>query len=317
MATSVAAPKEQQRTRSNHRVTVKSQRQQPNRAGWGLIGPFLVLYLAFLLGPTIYGFIISLFDTSLVRPGLSKFVGLGNYIEAFQSSDFWSSMWHTVWFTILTTPPLVVLALVMAVLADRAARLKWFYRVVFFAPYVVPVSVATLVWTWLYAPQIGLLGTWMTKIGLTAPNWLADPNWAMVSVAIMTVWWTLGFNFILYLAGLQEVPRELYEAASVDGASSWRQLRSITLPLLGRTTALVTVLQILASLKIFDQIYLLTLGGPNYSTRPVLEYVYDLGFTDFRVGYASACSMVLFVITVLVSLLWMLNINRQNKGAQR
>jgi multiple sugar transport system permease protein len=155
----------------------------------------------------------------------------------------------------------------------------------------------------------------LTDIGITPPNWLADPNWAMASVALMTVWWTLGFNFVLYLAGLQEIPRELYEAASVDGASPWVQLRYITLPLLRRTTGLVLVLQIIASLKIFDQIYLMTSGGPNFATRPVLEYIYDIGFTDFRTGYTAAASMLYFIVILAVSLTWFVISRRQQKEA--
>jgi multiple sugar transport system permease protein len=284
-------------------------------AGWGLLTPFLALYILFLVGPTLYGFVMSLFDTSLVRSGLSGFVGLANYTEAVRTGQFWQSMWHTVLFTLLTTPPLVLLALGLAVLTDRLKRLRWFYRLIFFAPYVVPVTVAVLVWTWLYSPQIGLYGDWLSTVGITSPNWLGEPNWAMLSVAIMTVWWTVGFNFVLYLAGLQEIPRELYEAGAVDGASPWTLLTRITVPLLRRTTILVTVLQILASLKIFDQIFLMTEGGPNLSTRPVLEYVYDLGFTDYRVGYASAASMLLFLLTLAVSMVWLLLIRGSREEA--
>jgi multiple sugar transport system permease protein len=137
----------------------------------------------------------------------------------------------------------------------------------------------------------------------------------MASVALATVWWTLGFNFVLYLAGLQEIPRNLYEAAEVDGASRWDQMRRITIPLLRRTTALVLVLQIIASLKIFDQIFLMTAGGPNYATRPLLEYVYDIGFTDFRTGYAAAASMLYFLVILAVSLVWFLVRRRQQKEA--
>jgi multiple sugar transport system permease protein len=292
---------------------LRARRRRPTSAGWGLLAPFLVLYLLFLIGPTLYGFVLSLFDASLVRSGLSGFVGLSNYLEAVRTAAFWQSMWHTVLFTIFTTPPLVLLALALAVLADRLRRMRWFYRLVFFAPYVVPVAVATLIWTWLYTPQLGLYGKWLSTVGITPPTWLGDPNWALLSIAIMTVWWTLGFNFVLYLAGLQEIPRDLYEASAVDGASPWTQLGRITVPLLRRTTILVTVLQVLASLKIFDQIFLMTSGGPNLSTRPVLEYVYDLGFTDYRVGYASAASMLLFLLTLVVSLVWLLLIRRSDK----
>ncbi|MGA8115385.1 MAG: sugar ABC transporter permease [Actinocatenispora sp.] len=289
------------------------RRREDTRAGWGLMAPFLVLYLAFLIGPTLYGLVMSFFNSSLVHSGLGSFHGFGNYLEALRSNDFWSSMWHTVLFTLLTTPPLVVVALLMAVFANRMKRGRWFYRMVFFAPYVIPSSAVALVWTWLYAAQIGLWDSWLAAIGLTAPNWLADPNWAMISVALTTVWWTVGFNFVLYLAGLQEIPRELYEAAAADGAGPWKQMRHITLPLLNRTTVLVLMLQIIASLKIFDQIFLITAGGPNFATRPIIQYVYDIGFTDFRTGYAAAASMLYFVVILAVSAVWFL----LNQRAQR
>jgi multiple sugar transport system permease protein len=286
------------------------------RAGWGLATPFLVFYVLFLIGPTVYGIVMSFFNSSLQHSGLGGFAGPDNYTQALTSSDFWQSMWHTVLFTLMTTPPLVAIALMLAVFTDRLARGRWFYRLVFFAPYVVPSAAMALIWTWLYTPQIGLWDSWLSAVGISdPPNWLGDPSWAMASVALATVWWTLGFNFVLYLAGLQEIPRNLYEAAEVDGASRWHQLRRITIPLLKRTTALVLVLQIIASLKIFDQIFLMTAGGPNYATRPLLEYVYDIGFTDFRTGYAAAASMLYFLVILAVSLVWFFVSRRQPKEA--
>jgi multiple sugar transport system permease protein len=166
---------------------------------------------------------------------------------------------------------------------------------------------------WLYTPGLGLIEVAVAKVGLTAPNWLGAENWAMPSLAMTTVWWTLGFNFILYLAGLQEVPRDLYEAASMDGASPWQQVRRITIPLLGRTTTLVCVLQVIASLKVFDQMYIMTSGGPNYATRSILQYVYDEGFTNFRVGYAAAVSMLFFLVVLSVSTVWFALVRRQEK----
>ena len=291
------------------------RQREDARSGWGLLAPFLILYVLFLIGPTLYGLVMSFFNTSLVHSGLGSFAGFGNYLEALGSGDFWSSMWHTVWFTILTTPPLVVLALVLAIFADRIRRGRWFYRLVFFAPYVMPSATVALIWIWLYTAQIGLWDKWLSYVGITAPAWLADPTWAMASVAVTTVWWTIGFNFVLYLAGLQEIPRELYEAASVDGAGPWTQLRRITLPLLSRTTVLVLMLQIIASLKIFDQIYLMTSGGPNFATRPVIEYIYDIGFTDFRTGYSAAASILYFIVILAVSVVWFVLNRRQNKEA--
>ena len=285
------------------------------RAGWGMATPFLVLYLLFLVGPTAYGVVMSFFNSSLEYNGLGGFAGPDNYLEALKSSDFWSAMWHTLLFTIMTTPPLVAVALLLAIFTDRLRRGRWFFRLLFFAPYVIPSASVALIWTWLYTPQIGLYGTWLTDIGITPPNWLADPDWAMASVALATVWWTLGFNFVLYLAGLQEIPRDLYEASAVDGASPFTQLRRITLPLLRRTTVLVVVLQVIASLKIFDQVYLMTGGGPNFGTRVLLQYVYDIGFTDFRTGYGAAASMLYFILILVVSLAWFIFGRRQRKEA--
>jgi multiple sugar transport system permease protein len=296
-------------------TTAYSPRLANRRVAFGFVAPFVVLYLLFVILPALYGLLMSFFDTSLVRSGLGKFAGFGNYTEVMGSSDFWQSMWHTVLFTILTTPPLVILSLFFALLAERAARGRWFFRLAFFAPYILPSAVMALIWIWIYTPTLGLLDSALAKINITAPAWLGDPNWAMTSIAISTVWWTLGFNFVLYLAGLQEIPRELYEAAAIDGAGPWQQIRTITIPMLSRTTTLVVVLQVLASLKVFDQMYIMTAGGPNFSTRPALEYIYDIGFTDYRVGAAAAASTLFFVLVLAASSVWLILTRRQERLA--
>jgi multiple sugar transport system permease protein len=279
-----------------------------------LMAPFLVLYLVFIIGPTLYMFVMGFFDTSLVQPGLGSFAGFRNFGDALSDPAFWASMWHTVWFTILTTPPLVILAFVFALLADRVTRGRWFFRLAFFMPYILPSAVVALIWMWLYTPELGLLGRVVTALGFAEPAWLGNPNLAMWSLALTTVWWTLGFNFVLYLAGLQDIPRDLYEAASIDGAGPWQQIRKITIPMLARTTSLVIVLQIIASLKVFDQMYIMTSGGPNFSTRPVLEYIYDVGFTSFRTGYAAAVSTIFFIFVLAVSAVWVALTRRQEQG---
>jgi multiple sugar transport system permease protein len=296
---------------------VASEREvQPGHArpAWLFMSPFLVLYLLFIIGPSLYMVVMSFFNTGLTTNGLGTFAGFGNFGEALGSSDFWSSMWHTIWFTILTTPPLVVLSFVFAMLADRARRGRWFFRLAFFLPYILPSAVVALIWIWLYTPALGLFSTIVTKMGFAEPNWLGGPHLAMWSVAATTVWWTLGFNFVLYLAGLQDIPKDLYEASAMDGAGPWQQIRSITIPMLARTTSLVVVLQVIASLKIFDQIYLMTSGGPNYATRPLIEYVYDMGFTDFRTGYAAAASTLFFILVLAVSAVWVFLTRRQEQG---
>lgn len=281
----------------------------------GMLLPFGVLYALFLVLPSLYALLMSFFQTSLVRPGLSAFAGLDNYRQVLTSADFWASVAHTILFTVFTTPPLVAIALLLALLADRLRHGRWVYRLVFFAPYVLPSSVVFLIFSWMYTPGFGLIDGSLSRVGAGPISWLTDPRLAMAAVVLMTVWWTLGFNFVLYLAGLQDIPRELYDAAEVDGARRWHQIWSITVPLLGRTTTLVAVLQVIASLKVFDQIYLLLSGGPNYATRPAIEYIYDVGFTGYRVGYASAVAVVFFLIVLAISAVWFRVVRRQEREA--
>jgi multiple sugar transport system permease protein len=286
--------------------------RDPRTGGRALLftAPFFVLFVLFLFWPVLSALRTSLFDDSLV--GGAAWTGLDNYAELLDDPNFWAAMWHTALFTLLSVPPLVLFALGLALMVSRVRRLQWLFRLAFFAPYVLPVSVVVLVWNWLYQPGFGLINSYLTGIGLGEVNWLGQPGVAMVSAVIATVWWTLGFNFVLFLAGLQEIPRELYEAAATDGATPGQQMRRITLPLLSSTLVLVTTLQVIASLKIFDQIYLLQLGtpGPENSTRPAIQYIYEAGFTQYRVGYASAMSFVFFLVIVAVGIVSMRLVRR-------
>jgi multiple sugar transport system permease protein len=246
--------------------------------------------------------VASFFNTSLVKGGLGSFAGLANYSEMLGRADFRSALGHTLVFTLITTIPLVVLSFVFAVLANRLKRGQWFFRLAFFLPFVLPSATISLIWVYIFTPATGLWPEAESLVGLTPTAVLADPKWALVGVAIATVWWTLGFNFVLYLAGLQDIPRELYEAAAVDGATPWQQIRYMTIPLLSRTTTLVVLLQIIASLKIFDQVYLMTSGGPGISTQVALTTIAGVGFTDNRIGAASAASVILFIIIVIIAI---------------
>jgi multiple sugar transport system permease protein len=274
-------------------------------AGLWFVLPFTAFYALFLVWPTFLGLYYSFTDKSLTgRP--ASWVGLENWAEAFGDERAWAALWNTAEFTLYSTPPLVVIAIVFALLVNRARRLGWFLRMAFFAPFVVPVSVVTMIWIWIYQPDGGLLNHYLQLLGIqdaAAPTlWLQDKSTAMWSVVITTVWWTMGFNFLLYLAALQTIPADVYEASSIDGASWWRQLWHITLPLLKRTTALVIVLQLIASLRIFDQMYLMTGGGPDRATEVAIHYIYISGFEGYRIGYASALSYVLFVLILIVSI---------------
>lgn len=269
--------------------------------GFAFVLPFLLAYAIFLIWPVILGFRMSFFNWSLAGTGTDVFMGLSNYAEALGDANFWGALGNTFLFTIISTPILVVLSLGLALLANMAIPARWLFRLAFFAPYILPVSVVVLIWNWLYQPGFGLLNSVITAFGFKEVAWLTDPNVAMLSVVIVTVWWTLGFNFLLYLAGLQQIPQEIYEAASIDGANSSSKLFSITVPLLKNTTVTVIILQVIASLQLYAQAALLTGGGPNFMTRPMLEYIYDSAFTSFRVGFASAMSYLFFIVVLVVT----------------
>ena len=270
-------------------------------AGWGFLAPFMVAYALFVLWPVVDGLRLSFYNWSML--GTQHYIGLDNYRNALQDSLFWTDVWHTIEFAIGSTVPLVLLGFVMALLANQKLPAQWLFRLAFFSPYVLPVSIVYLIWNWLYSGDYGLFNSWLNTLGLSSINWLSDPGIALWSVIFTTVWWTVGFNFVLYLAGLQEIPVELFEAARIDGAGGWAILWKITIPLLQRVTTLVVILQVLASLKVFDQIYLMTGGGPDGASRSAIEYIYETGFQSYRLGSAAAMSYLFFIMILVVGVI--------------
>lgn len=285
-----------------------------NRVGWGFMAPFTVLFGVFLVFPVLFGIYLSFTGLSLTGRG-GEIIGFQNYIEAFQDAAMWSSILNTIWFTVLSTVPLVVVALGLALLVNQGLPGQWLWRLSFFLPYLLASTVVSLFWLTLFNPQLGPINQFLTGLGLNPPSWLQDQNWAMISVVIVTVWWTVGFNFLLYLAALQNIPEQQYEAASLDGAGSWRKLLSITIPQLGPTTGLIVILQVLSSLKVFDQIFQLTSGGPSGSTRSAVEYIFDVGFTGYRFGYSSAISYIFFALIIIISIAQFTVTRQGRKGA--
>jgi ABC-type sugar transport system permease subunit len=283
---------------------IKAIRRRNALVGTGFVLPFLIVYAIFLIWPVILGLRMSFYNWTISGAGSSEFLGLANYQELLSDPDFWHSLGVTFLFTIISTPLLVVLALGLALLVSQVLSVQGLFRSIFFAPFVLPVSVVALIWNWLYQPGFGLINGIITSLGLKQVGWLSDANVALLSVIILTVWWTIGFNFVLFLAGLQQIPQELQEAASLDGAGTWARIRWVTIPLLNRTISLVIILQVIASLQIFNQAYLLFNAGdgPGFSTRGVVQYIYEWGFTNYRVGFASAMSYILFLIILIVSL---------------
>ena len=272
-----------------------------NRAGWAFAAPFLVFFVAFLVWPILHGFYLSFTGQTLTGAG-GELVGLANYAEAFQDPVMWRSLGNTALFTVLSTIPLVLVALVLALLVDLGIPGQWLWRLSFFMPVLLASTVVALFWTWMYNPQLGLINALLEPLGIEPIAWLQDEKWAMLAVTLTTLWWTVGFNFLLYLAALQNIPEQQFEAAAIDGAGKWRQLFSITIPQLGPTTGLIVILQIIASLKVFDQFYMMTQGGPNGTTRPIVQYMFETGFTGYRFGYSSAISYIFFAVVVIISL---------------
>ncbi|WP_026554509.1 carbohydrate ABC transporter permease [Arthrobacter sp. 35W] len=269
--------------------------------GWGFAAPFLAFFLVFLVWPLVYGAYMSLTGKSLTGAN-GTLIGLANYAEAFGDADMWRSMGNTVYFTVISTVPLVLVALALAALVNLGLPAQWLWRLSFFAPYLLASTVVSLFFTWMFNPQLGLINDFLAAFSIAPVAWLNDPNVAMWSIVIATLWWTVGFNFLLYLAAMQNIPQQHYEAASLDGAGSWRKFFSITLPQLNPTTALIVMLQILASLKVFDQIYQMTAGGPAGSTRSIVQYIFETGFTGYRLGYSSAISFIFFGLIVVLSI---------------
>jgi multiple sugar transport system permease protein len=281
---------------------VRTSRSGDRIAGWAFVAPFLFFFVVFLIWPMLHGLYLSFTDTSLTGAG-GNLIGFANYAEVFTDGDVWRSLGNTAYFTLLSTVPLVAIALAMAVLVEQGLPGQWLWRLSFFMPFLLASTVISQIWIWIFNPQLGIANAFLGIFGVEPLAWLQDPSTAMVGVVIATVWWTIGFNFLLYLAALQNIPSQQYEAASIDGAGRFRQFWSITLPQLLPTTILIVMLQVLASLKLFDQVYQMTGGGPGGATRSILQYVYEVGFTGYRFGYSAAISYVFFALIIVVSVI--------------
>lgn len=266
------------------------------------LGPFIVLYVLFMIYPLAKGFWISLHDWELVGT-FREYIGFLNYADLLEDDLFWLSLRNTGFFVLLAVPTMTGLALTLALALNRDTRWHNFLRGVFFATTVFSVTVVTLVWTMVLNGDRGLMANIFRSFGLEPIDFLRNGYFAMPSLVVATVWWGVGLPTALFVAALQQVPKELYEAAELDHASRWRVLWHVTLPSIQRTVVLVLVLQVVAQFQIFGQALIMTEGGPNRQTFMLVQYIYDTGFRDWALGYASAMSMILFVIMFAVSML--------------
>jgi multiple sugar transport system permease protein len=270
--------------------------------------PYVLLFFTFVLLPAVYGIWISLHDWDYLLPG-KPFVGIDNYLALFNSTSevfdfFWQSMQATGIFTVLSVPLLVAVPLGIALLLNRSFPGRTFFRAVYFAPYVLGVAVIGVLWRFLLDPNLGAVNALLGAVGLPGNTpWTTDLPWAWISLVGVTVWWTLGFNAVIYLAGLQDIPRELYEAARIDGGGKWAEFRHVTLPGLRPVLLFVVINTILASSNMFGQAYLITQGAPGNETRTAIMYIAQQGLRDYRMGSAAAMSYLLTLALLLVSVI--------------
>ncbi|HCM15871.1 MAG: sugar ABC transporter permease [Candidatus Cloacimonadales bacterium] len=286
--------------------------------------PALVIVIAFRLIPIVMSFILSFFDWSL--QGTGRFIGLENYSKMLQDSVFWQSMGNTFWLVIILVPSTIVLSLLFAVLLNKIKYFKSLFRIVYFMPFVTSLVAVSIVWKLIFNEQTGLMNTFLGYIGISPQAWLSEsrgiflimfenlgfdklpqffhgPSQALFAIIIMTVWKGLGYNTIIYLAGLQNISKVYYEAAEIDGAGKARQFWNVTVPLISPTTFYVLIMTTITTFQTFSQIYLMTdKGGPLNTTKLIVYYIYERGFDVLEMGYASAVALALFVLILMLTI---------------
>ena len=279
------------------------------------LAPALIILVVFVAWPMLSALRLSFTDASGF--GQEEYVGLDNYVRVFTDPDVLQALGNTAYYALLFTPTAIFAALLLALLVNhRRLPGRGAFRTALFLPFIVSLAVAAFAWSYLLDPQIGLLNHWLRVFGIQLGNVLQDPSLAMPTVALVAVWKSFGFYLVIFIAGLQEIPSSLYEAARVDGATAWQRFRHITLPMLSNTLAFVMIVALIAALQAFDQIYVMTGGGPYGTTQTVVMEIYTSGFKKLELGFASALSYVLLLITLVLSLVQFRFFSRREKDVQ-
>lgn len=260
--------------------------------------PYLGFFTLFIAAPLFIGLILSFFKWDILNP--PEFVGIANFSYLLKDAKFWTAVKNTAIFAVTTTPLLIAIPLLFALILNRRFPGRFWAMVALISPYFFPSAAVLLIWDWMLDVKVGMINYYLTKLGFGPQAWLSYPVTAWAVIIGITVWWTSGFNTILYLSALQKIPREHYEAAAIDGAGAWAQFRYVTLPWLRNIIIFICTVQTLTNFMIFDQIYILTSAGPYGSTRTIVYYLYETGFQRFRLGRASAMGWLLFLIVMAV-----------------
>lgn len=274
-----------------------------NETFWGYVflAPIIIGFLVFTAVPVVVSLYYSLTNYDGITP--PKFVGFDNYIDLFQNGEFGHALLNSVYFTLGTVPLGAFLALLVAILLNQKVRGQSLYRSAFFIPCIVSYVAIAMVWQWMYNQDYGLINSVLGALGLPQPGWLATEELAMPSVIIMTIWKGLGYNGVILLAGLQGISPSLYEAAEIDGANAFQRFTRITLPMIRPTMMFVLLTSMIGALQAFDQIYIMTSGGPGRATEVVCYLIYMNAFQYFKQGYASAMAYILFIIIFVASII--------------
>lgn len=265
------------------------------------VAPYLAVFTVMLVVPLAWGMWLSTTKSDLF--GTEAWVGLDNFIRLMQDPIFLQTVGNTFYFVLLTVPALTLAGLGLALVLNRQERWAAVLRTIFFASTVLSVTVVTLVWRLVFLPDGGLLGVASEALGKTPIAFLNDEDLAMPAIAITTIWWCIGLPMVLFLAALQQVPRDLYEAAALDNASRWTTLTRITLPAIRRTFFLVIIIEVILQFQLFGQAQLMTLGGPNNATRPIVLFIYEAGWRQWELGYAAAAAQVLFAMILVAAMI--------------
>ena len=271
-------------------------------SGYAFLAPSFIILAVFTYFQVAYALGLSFFKWRIMR-GEPTFNGLGNYQLLLTSEDFWQAIWNTVYFAVGSIPTGMAIALFIAILLNRPMRALPIYRTAYFLPTVTSMVAVSVVWMLIYHPDVGLMNYVLQLFHLPAIRWLNDPRWAMPALIILGIWKGLGYNVIIYLAGLQNIPQHLYEAAQIDGANRWQLFRNITWPLLTPTSFLILIMAVINSFQAFTEFNVMTQGGPIGSTTVIVYYLYQQAFQQFNMGYGSALAIVLFLIILGLTLI--------------
>ncbi|MCC6444360.1 MAG: sugar ABC transporter permease [Armatimonadetes bacterium] len=275
--------------------------RQEALAGYLFLTPYLLLFTLFLAVPVLYGFYISLHDWSVL--GTSKpYIGLSNYTALLKDDLFRRALVNTGYFALLTVLPGNLVSLVLALGLNGRVRGEAVFKTLYYLPVILSVAVVAIIWRWLYGSEFGLLNYYLRLLGLAPIAWLTQTHTAMPALALMSLWWGAGGNMLIYLAGLRGIPESYYEAALLDGAGRWGRFWHITRPLLRPTVLFCLVISLIGASQVFGQSYILTSGGPHYSTLTVALYMYRTGFSFYRLGYACAVAYTLFALILGLTL---------------